>query len=159
MSNIPPYPLGNFQERQRGWLPWKQAVPGTGPFPLNEKLLHRKAPFLSAAASSFPAAAALGEQRALRGDPGQLSRNVTAPPARGSERREQGSLGHGWTRRGAAAAASPSTAARPQGSSEGTAGPEHRELPAPPALAPRTPNPLCRIQKFGFSKHHNFMLG
>lgn len=46
MSNIPAYPLGNFQERQKlqrrllGWLPWKQTVLETRPFPLNEKLLN-----------------------------------------------------------------------------------------------------------------------
>lgn len=54
MSNIPAYPLGNFQERQKlqrrllGWLPWKQTVLETRPFPLNEKLLNWKPPFLSA---------------------------------------------------------------------------------------------------------------
>lgn len=75
MSNILAYPLGNFQERQKlqcrllGWLPWKQTVLETRPFPLNEKLFHCRAPLLSASCqqllcSRCPLGAEAGAQRA-----------------------------------------------------------------------------------------------
>lgn len=169
MSNIPAYPLGNFQEQQKlqrrllGWLPWKQTVLETGPFPLNEKLLHWKPPFLSASCQQLfcrrcpleaeaaqwaelpaGAAAALAPRghRAVVPWPRDSSPWTSPCHPRAAVNRAQNPITHRWWTLAVTRAAALSWNCGPasQGSSYSPAEPEHG-VSAPCASCIVTPHP------------------
>lgn len=173
MSNIPAYPLGNFQERQKlqrrllGWLPWKQTVLETGPFPLNEKLLHWKPPFLSASCQQLfcrrcPLEAEAAQRAELlaalqwhrhRGDTELLSpgpgtvhpghHRVTSVGQWTEHRTPSHTGGELW--QWPEQQLCPGTVARPQRAAVTALQNLSTEwvLPVHPALLPRTPNHIC----------------
>lgn len=166
MSNIPAYPLGNFQERQKlqcrllGWLPWKQTVLETRPFPLNEKLFHCRAPLLSASCqqllcSRCPLGAEAGAQRA-EGAGGRCSGTGHCGWHRAVPfLRVCHSTWH-WTQHRIPAGQPqewpekllcPGILASPTGLQVQKCRTEHRVLPVHPALLPCTPNPICSQPK------------